>query len=34
MSVTLMNMFSVPKGKKDEFVKLWEAVKVDIANQP
>lgn len=34
MSVTLINVFSVPKGKEDEFVKLWEAVKVDITNQP
>ncbi len=34
MSVTLINLFSVPNGKEDEFVKLWEAIKVDITKQP
>ena len=34
MSVTLINLFSVPKGKEDEFVRLWEAIKVDITKQP
>ena len=34
MAVTLINVFSVPKGKEDEFVKLWEAVKDDITKQP
>ena len=33
MSVTLINLFSVPNGKKDEFVKLWETIKVDITKQ-
>ena len=30
MSVALINLFLVPKGKEDEFVRLWEAIKVDI----
>ena len=34
MSVTLINLFSVPKGKEDEFIRLWEAIKVDITKQP
>ncbi len=34
MSVTLINLFSVPNGKEDEFVRLWEAIKVDITKQP
>jgi heme-degrading monooxygenase HmoA len=34
MSVTLINVFSVPQGKEDEFVKWWEAVKSNITKQP
>jgi heme oxygenase (mycobilin-producing) len=34
MAVTLINVFSVPKGKEDEFVQWWEAVKVDITKNP
>jgi heme-degrading monooxygenase HmoA len=34
MAVTLINVFSVPKGKEDEFVKWWEAVKANITKQP
>jgi heme oxygenase (mycobilin-producing) len=34
MAVTLINVFSVPKGKENEFVKWWEAVKVDITKNP
>jgi heme-degrading monooxygenase HmoA len=34
MSVTLINLFSVSKGKEDEFVRLWEAIKIDITKQP
>lgn len=34
MPVTLINVFSVPKGKEDEFVKWWEDVKDNITRQP
>lgn len=34
MAVTLINVFSVPRGKEDEFVKWWQAVKADITKQP
>jgi heme-degrading monooxygenase HmoA len=34
MAVTLINVFSVPKGKEDEFVQWWEAVKVNITKNP
>ena len=34
MPVTLINVFSVPQGKEDEFVKWWEAVKANITKQP
>lgn len=34
MAVTLINVFSVPKGKEDEFVKWWQDVKADITKQP
>ncbi|RFC32335.1 MAG: Heme-degrading monooxygenase HmoA [Candidatus Nitrotoga sp. SPKER] len=34
MSVTLINLFAVPNDKEDEFIKLWEAIKVDITKQP
>ena len=34
MAVTLLNVFSVPKGKEDEFVKWWEEVKDNITKQP
>ena len=27
-------LFSAPKSKKVEFVRLWEAIKVDITQQP
>lgn len=33
MPVTLINVFSVPKGKEDEFVKWWEDVKDNITKQ-
>jgi len=34
MAVTLINVFSVPKGKEDAFLQLWEKVKGDITKQP
>jgi heme-degrading monooxygenase HmoA len=34
MSVTLINLFSVPQGKEDEFVKWWQDVKTNITRQP
>lgn len=34
MPVTLINVFSVPKDKEDEFVKWWEDVKENITRQP
>ena len=34
MAVTLINVFSVPKGKEDEFVKWWQDVKTSITKQP
>jgi heme-degrading monooxygenase HmoA len=34
MAVTLINVFSVPKGKEDEFVRWWEEVKASITKQP
>ena len=34
MAVTLINVFSVPKGKEEEFVQWWEAVKADITKKP
>jgi heme-degrading monooxygenase HmoA len=34
MAVTLINLFSVPKDKEDEFVKWWETVKEDITKRP
>src|SRR5438445_13314872 len=33
MAVTLINVFSVPKGKEDEFVKWWQDVKANITAQ-
>ena len=33
MPVTLINVFSVPKGKEDEFVKWWQDVKANITKQ-
>ena len=30
MAVTLINVFSVPTGKEDEFVKWWHDVKRTI----
>ena len=33
MAVTLINVFTVPNGKEDEFVKWWEDVKVNITKQ-
>ena len=29
MAVTLINVFSVPKGKEDEFVNWWQDVKAN-----
>ena len=34
MAVTLINVFLVPKGKEDEFVKWWQDVKSSITKQP
>ncbi len=34
MAVTLINVFSVPKDKEDEFVRWWEEVKASITKQP
>ncbi len=34
MAVTLINVFSVPKGKEDAFVKWWQDVKGNITAQP
>ena len=34
MPVTLINVFSVPQGKEDEFVKWWQDVKASITKQP
>lgn len=34
MAVTLINVFSVPKGKEEEFVKWWQDVKASITAQP
>jgi heme-degrading monooxygenase HmoA len=34
MAVTLINVFSVPKGQEDAFVKWWQDVKADITSQP
>jgi heme-degrading monooxygenase HmoA len=33
MAVTLINVFSVPNGKDDEFVKWWQEVKDNITKQ-
>ncbi|HKN88056.1 MAG TPA: antibiotic biosynthesis monooxygenase family protein [Nitrospiraceae bacterium] len=34
MAVTLINVFSVPNGKEDDFVKWWQDVKGTITRQP
>lgn len=34
MAVTLINVFSGPQGKEDEFVKWWQEVKGNITRQP
>ena len=34
MPVTLINVFSVPTGQEDGFVKWWEEVKENITKQP
>ena len=34
MAVTLINVFSVPKGKESDFVKWWQDVKANITEQP
>ena len=34
MAVTLINVFSVPTGKEDQFVKWWHDVKGTITTQP
>jgi heme-degrading monooxygenase HmoA len=33
MAVTLINVFSVPQGQEDEFVKWWLGVKAHIIQQ-
>ncbi|MDF0651931.1 MAG: antibiotic biosynthesis monooxygenase [Nitrospira sp. LK265] len=33
MSVTLINVFSVPKAKEEEFVKWWQDIKDGITKQ-
>ena len=33
MAVTLINVFSVPRGKETEFVKWWQDVKENITAQ-
>jgi heme-degrading monooxygenase HmoA len=33
MAVTLINVFSVPRGKEHEFVKWWQDVKTNITSQ-
>ena len=34
MSVTLINVFAVPKANEDEFVIWWQTVKDTITKQP
>jgi heme-degrading monooxygenase HmoA len=34
MPVTLINVFSVPQGKEDDFMKWWHEVKDNITKQP
>lgn len=34
MPVTLINVFSVPTGKEEEFVRWWHEVKDNITKQP
>lgn len=34
MPVTLINVFSVPRNKDDEFVKWWQDVKASITKEP
>jgi heme-degrading monooxygenase HmoA len=34
MAVTLINVFSVPKGQEDAFVRWWEDVKINITKEP
>ena len=34
MAVTLINVFSVPKGKEDKFLTWWQDVKRNITAQP
>ncbi len=34
MPVTLINVFTVPRGKEEEFVKWWQDVKASITKQP
>lgn len=33
MAVTLINVFSVPTNKEDEFVRWWQDVKANITKQ-
>jgi heme-degrading monooxygenase HmoA len=33
MAVTLINVFSVPNGKEDDFVNWWQGVKAAITVQ-
>ena len=34
MPVTLINVFTVHKGKEEEFVKWWEDIRADITKRP
>ena len=34
MAVTLINVFTVPRGKEAEFVDWWKRVKENITRQP
>jgi heme-degrading monooxygenase HmoA len=34
MAVTLINVFSVPKGQEDAFVRWWEDVKTNMTKEP
>jgi heme-degrading monooxygenase HmoA len=34
MAVTLINVFSVPRGKEDELVEWWHDAKASITKQP
>lgn len=34
MAVTLINVFSVPKDKEEEFVKWWQDARASVTKQP